>query len=307
MTLLSCANRQPRCLFGGLSLVLLLSTVLASSIVPERVAVSQTVELPTRYAIVVVGLPGDDEHRQKFQQMTDVWRQWLVEVAGVQESNLMLLTSNDAGDASPATAASISARIAELAEKIQPNDSLWAFLLGHGSQDDRHGWFHIAGPDLNAVQWAELFAPLEVQEQVFWFTQSASGRFVKPFARAGRVVISATDDGEVNETRFPQALTDIMRLQLKKDNVEPASIPSSVLDLFRQTALRVNQSFEDQQLVPTEHAQFDDNGDGLGTEVGDAASQADISSEAAQSVVDGALANRIRITLTTTTEAKSQP
>ncbi len=307
MTLVCFTSRQSRRLSGRLLSVLLLSAVMTSLLPLPSVAVSQTVVLPTRHAVVVLGLPGDDEHRQKYEQMVNVWRRWLVEVADVQEQNLVLLISNDEGGVTRLTAESISARIAELNEQLRPDDSLWVFLLGHGSQDDRHGWFHIAGPDLNAAQWAGLFAPLDVKEQVFWFTQSASGSFVKPFARPGRVVISATDDGEVNETRFPQALTDVMRMQLKKGSEELSSTPSSLLELFRQTAHRVDQSFEDQQLVPTEHAQIDDNGDGIGTEVGDITSPTDDATDATQSVVDGAIANRIQIIFTSTTEAKSQP
>ncbi len=306
MTFVCFSGRKPRRLARRLSCVLFLSTLVACWIGSPSVARSQTVDLSTRHAIVIVGLPGDEEHHQKFEQLAGVWRHWLVDVAGVQEQNHLLLMSINQDLSTPINAESISSRIAEFNSQLRSNDSLWVFLLGHGSQDDRHGWFHIVGPDLNAAQWAGFFATVNVKEQVFWFTHSASGSFVKPFSLPGRVVISATDDGEVNETRFPQALTDIMQLELNNENKKLRETPLSVLELFLETARRVDQSFEDQQLLPTEHAQLDDNGDGVGTEVGDVTSQSNDSSEATQSVVDGTVANQIQIS-SPITEAKSQP
>ncbi len=75
--------------------------------------------------------------------------------------------------------------------------------------------------------------------------------------------------------------------------------PSNVLELFRAVAENVNQAFETQQLVPTEHAQLDDNGDGLGTEFGDLTPQAE-QTEFAQPLVDGVRALRTAIRLRST-------
>ncbi len=288
----------------------LLGLALATGILLPRSAHSQTVDTVSdvpietvgparRYAFVVVGLPGDEEHREKFIQIVGIWRQWLTEIAGVEEQDVTLLIGNGENDAEPATAELIRTRVAELNEQLTPDDSLWVFLLGHGSQDDRHGWFHLPGPDLNTAQWAGLFAPLEAKEQLLWLTQSASGSFLKPLARPGRVIISATDDGEVNETRFPHALAEIMRKQLKSEATQDTATakPSTVLELFRETAHQVDQSFEDEKLVPTEHAQLDDNGDGSGTEAADVAAPRDGESGADPAVVDGASSDRIQITL----------
>ena len=288
----------------------LLGLALATGMLLPRSAHSQTVDTVSdvpietvgparRYAFVVVGLAGDEEHREKFNQIVGIWRQWLTEIAGVEEQDIMLLIGNGENDAEPATAESIRTQVAVLNEHLTPDDSLWVFLLGHGSQDDRHGWFHLPGPDLNAAQWAGLFAPLETKEQLFWLTHSASGSFLKPLARPGRVVISATDDGEVNETRFPSALADTMRKHL---NPEPSkdttvSTPSTVLELFRETVRYVDQSFKDDNLVPTEHAKLDDNGDGSGTEAADVAVPRQGESGADPAVVDGAISDRIQITL----------
>ncbi len=79
----------------------------------------------------------------------------------------------------------------------------------------RQGFLHLPGPDLSSTQWAGLFADSKATEQVFWLTHAGSGSFVKPMSLPGRIVIAATDaEGEVNETKFPHALAEIMQGQL---------------------------------------------------------------------------------------------
>ncbi len=272
-------------------------TVDAIPVVP--IETSDALYRSRRYALIVVSLPGDEEHREKFSEVVGVWQQWLTEIAGVEKQDLMLLNSDGGNGAEPATAKSIRARMALLSASLTPEDSLWVFLLGHGSQDERHGWFHLPGPDLSAGEWADLFALLKTREQLFWMTHSASGSFLKPLSRPGRVVVCATDDAELNETRFPYALAEIMQKQLKSTpapDTKPSKIVT-VLELFRQTAHHVDQSFEDDKLVPTEHAQLDDNGDGVGTEAADVVAYRDAEGSVDLTVIDGATSDRIQITL----------
>ena len=148
----------------------------------------------------------------------------------------------------------------------QPDASLWVFLLGHGSEAGRTAAIHLPGPDLDARQWAELFAGIECREQVFWLTQSASGGFIKPLSRPGRVVIAATAAlGEVNETEFPRVLTKV----LQEDYVAADANGDgavSVAELFAEVRGGVASHYLDGQLLATEHPQLDDNGDGQGSE-----------------------------------------
>jgi hypothetical protein len=261
----------------------------------------------------VIGLPGDEEHHHRFQQTADIWRQWLVQVAGVESKNLTLLRSDDeSDDGSKATSENIAKAVKQLETELTSDDSLWVFLLGHGSQDKRHGWFHLPGADLNSAQWAGLFAPLQAGEQVFWLTQAGSGSFLKPMSLPDRIVIAATDaDGEVNETRFPHLLAEVMQRQLDEKDSEtaPDPTPTSVMDLFRAATEQVNQAFDLEQLVPTEHAQLDDNGDGMGTEIAALDPKSNdpptAQSDPSRSLLDGVRAGRVWINLQPMTESKA--
>src|SRR5262249_23313140 len=68
-------------------------------------------------------------------------------------------------------------------------------------------------------------------------------------------------DAEFNETEFPQALATVVK------KLDPKKVQSvSVLELYRRTVAEVEARFAADKRVPTEHAQLDDNGHGLGTE-----------------------------------------
>ncbi len=283
---------------------------------PES-TVSPVGTLPRRHVLIVIGLPGDDEHEQSFRHTSDIWRNWLADRCGVKDEDITVLAGSAATDADgPATAEQIQRTASQLSDEVAADDSVWVFLLGHGSQDERHAWFHLPGPDLHDGQWSGLFAGLNAQQQVFWLTHSASGSFLKSMSRPNRIVITATDgSGEVNETRFPLALAEAMQHDRTKNAIDPSSdkesdsgTTRSVLDLFRATVKRVDFFFQENQLAPTEHAQLDDNGDGMGTELADLRDASDLAALADPSpaAIDGPVADRTIITLLPVTEAPTQ-
>lgn len=273
-----------------------------------------------RHALIVVGLPGDQENRDKFAQITTSLQKWLSGFAGVGPNDITMLDGSEPGDKRlAANQESIRSVAKGLTSEIAADESLWVFLIGHGSIDNRHGWFHLPGPDMNAEQWASLFADVKASEQVFWLMHSGSGRFLKPFSLPGRTVITATDAEEVNLTRFPEAFIQVVnnRQEAGKsaadkdagDDVSRASVdktpvkqtakqPGNVRDLFLQVSDEVRRSFDKDNVLATEHAQLDDNGDGMGTESNQLADFApdSASSGAAGAVIDGLRAAKITFT-----------
>ena len=213
------------------------------------------------YALIVVGLPGDGAHEKLFATIAGQWREWLAEAPGFEVTVLCghrpPSWANDA-----ATKAVLERRVAELRRSLHAEDRLWVFFLGHGDYDGERAAFHLPGSDLHATEVGKLFAGVKSREQVFWMTHSASGWFLKPLSAKGRVVITATEaDAEYNETEFPEALAAVAgKLKAKSD----AKV--SVLELYRQTVAEVEARFAADKRAPTEHAQLDDNGDGVGTE-----------------------------------------
>jgi hypothetical protein len=142
----------------------------------------------------------------------------------------------------------------------------------------------------------KLFADICCREQVFWMTTSASGWFVRALSAPGRIVIAATAaDEEYNETEFPQALAAVARLPARELDADKDG-KVSVLEVYRRTVKEVEARFAADRRVPTEHAQLDDNGDGVGTEE---PVLADVPKK--KPTADGALAARTFLPLRTRT------
>src|SRR5207244_11850193 len=107
--------------------------------------------------------------------------------------------------------AAIAKDVKTLRTALQPDDSLWVFVMGHAHYDGRYSWLNIAGDDLQQLEFGRLFEGLRCREQVFFMTTAASGFFLKPLAAPGRVVISATEpDLEINETLLPHKLANAL-------------------------------------------------------------------------------------------------
>lgn len=229
-----------------------------------------------RRALLICGLPGDDEHRKLYAGVTEKIYKALSERYGFAPSEILVRFGVESkpsdGPALKAsrglsTSQAISADVDELRKRLSPDDTLWVIVLGHGHLDGRRAYLNLPGPDLDDRAFGKLFDGLKVREQVFFITTSSSGFFLRPLGTPGRVVITATEpDREVNETLFPRAMADVLASPPEGiDRDKDGSI--SVFELYLAVVADVMQRYVDDENLPTEHAKIDDNGDGRGTEL----------------------------------------
>src|SRR5262245_6429052 len=216
-----------------------------------------------RWAVIIVGIPGDDDHEKLFDKTADAWQEWLTGPLGFSAERVLLLN----GGAAPGTTAdAIRTTFADLGKKLQPDDALWVFTLGHGNFDGKHAWLHVAGRDPSNEDFGRWLGEVRCREQVFWLTHASSGWFVKPLSKPGRIVIAATAaDDESNETEFPEALATVAGKPAAALDAD-ADGNVSVAELFAAVIGEVLRRFKSDNRLPTEHAQLDDNGDGKGSE-----------------------------------------
>ena len=206
------------------------------------------------HLLVITGVPGDDEHAQKFQK----WAATFIDAAKkkdvVPEANITLL-----GD-KQSTRAGVEKAFADLVAKTKPADGVFVLLLGHGSFNGTQAAFNLPGPDLTVEEWAKLLGKLPAQRVAFVNTSSSSGAFLPAIAAPGRVVITATKTGgERNETQFPEyfvaAFGDAAADRDRNGHV-------SVAEAFEYAKAKVVQAFQQKGLLLTEHAVMDDGGEG---------------------------------------------
>jgi hypothetical protein len=254
-----------------------------------------------RRCLIICGLPGDADHRKLFGDTLELLHAGLTKYHGFAPQNVTILwgdkptekesakvrdmrkaeqalNNHRASMGEPleapaplvvASRETIPQAVEALRTTLGPDDALWVFVLGHVHYDGKYSWLNVAGDDLHQLEFGRLFEGLRCREQAFFITTAASGFYLKPLAAHGRVVISATEpDLELNETLFPHKLAQAL-----------GSPPSSaefdmdgdgritLLDLYLRTARETAQDYVSGQLLATEHALIDDDGDGRGTEV----------------------------------------
>lgn len=203
--------------------------------------------------ILVVGAAGAEEYGSMFTTWADKWR--------------------DAAERAGANIVQIGRSKAKSSDRQQLRNTLeaggrpdceliWIVLLGHGTYDGTAAKFNLRGPDVTAAELSDWVTPLDTPTVII-NCASSSGPFVNVLAAEDRVVISAAKSGfELNFARFGGFLADAITdpaADLDKDD------QVSLLEAYLTACRRVNEYYENDDRLVTEHALLDDNGDGLGT------------------------------------------
>lgn len=241
---------------------------------PQPPAVAKADAPRVRHALILCGHPGDAGHAKSFADTVAKLRDGLATTVGIPPERQHVVFGADApkdvpGATGPATREAVAAAVAEVRKALGPDDGLWVVCLGHGHHDGRQAWWNLPGPDLSAAEFGKLFADVTCREQVFVMTSSLSGYFVAPLARRGRAVIAATEaDAETNETTYPAAFAQVLAAGLTlADHDADKDGQLTLFDLYVAAAREVAQGYATAEQVATEHAQLDDDGDGVGHEV----------------------------------------
>lgn len=151
-----------------------------------------------------------------------------------------------------------------LAEQGKGDQELWVVLIGHGTFDGKEAKFNLSGPDISAHEISGLLGSME-RPLVLINTTSSSAPFINALSSPGRIIVTATKSGyEENYARFgsfiAKTITDLSA-DLDKDG------QVSLLEAFLMASRRVEEFYQSEKRLATEHALIDDNGDGKGTPI----------------------------------------
>jgi len=223
---------------------------------------------PDRLVIVVRGASGTPEYGRQF----DTWSaRWQTAAAQGQARCLVIGSPEDSttGEASSADVAPPTDR-RQLQSAIHhfgaaaassPASELWLVLIGHGTYDGRTARFNLQGPDVGVDELATWLDSVPCPVAVL-NCASSSGPFLERLSGRDRVVVTATRSGaEQNFARFGDYLSRSIgdpAFDLDKDG------QTSLLEAFLSASRRVEQAYDTDGRLATEHALLDDNGDRLG-------------------------------------------
>ena len=214
---------------------------------------------PNKFALIINGPGGETAYAQQFEEWTTQLRTALSEKFGFDAKNIRVLAEK--GEAR-ATAEEVKKTFAALKSELDANNVLFVFLIGHGSFDGKEAKFNLVGPDLSASEYNVLLSALPTRRVVVFNMASASGEFIKPLTAKGRIVITATRNGqETNATRFAGFFISALNAA---DADTDQDGHTSVLEAFVYANRLTEDFYKRAGRLATEHALLDDNGDGVG-------------------------------------------
>jgi hypothetical protein len=217
------------------------------------------------HLLLITGVEGDAEHGEQFHK----WAAALMDAAkgkgGIPEANITYLADKIERDPARirgrSTSENVTRAFTDLAARARPGDEVFIVLFGHGSFDGRRATFNLPGPDLDVADYARLLEKIRSARLVFVNTASSSGEFIKGLAGPGRVIVAATKTGgERNETRFPAYFVEAFTGE-GADRDRNGRI--SIQEAFEFARSKVQQAFEREGYVPSEHATLEEGGAGL--------------------------------------------
>ena len=212
-----------------------------------------------KFVLIINGPGGESAYAQQFEEWSTQLRSALTEKLGFDGKNIRVLSEKGEPRA---TAEQVRKTFTELKSQLDANNVLFVFLIGHGSFDGKEAKFNLVGPDLSASEYNVLLSSLPTRRVLVFNMASASGEFIKSLAAKGRIVVTATRNGqETNATRFAGFF--IAALNATDADTDQDG-HTSVLEAFVY-ANRLTEDFYNRAgRLATEHALLDDNGDGVG-------------------------------------------
>ena len=226
-----------------------------------------TAQAQNTHILLISGLGGDPQYTEAFHGWLSRFADAATEKYGIPPERITYL--GEKTDLDPtrirarSTADNIRAAFAEIAAAMAPADDLVILLAGHGTFRNGTARFNIPGPDLTPADVSALLAGLGDRRVTFVNTASASGPFVRALSGPKRTIIAATRTGrERSVTRFGLHFVDAFAdegADVDKDS------RISMLEAFSYALLEVQRQYQSANLLMTEHAVLDDNGDGEGS------------------------------------------
>ena len=245
----------------------LLGSVLAFMGVSET-SFEQASAQEQTHALIVVGLGGNADYRDRFHNQAVALREAFTSKHGMLSEHVTYL--GERPESAPEIVTDKSTRdnvlsyLSTIAQQMGPSDRLLVILIGHGTSDQAEARFNITGPDLAPSDLQMALTGFPTQTLALVHTGSASGGFLEPLSGPNRIIITATrTQRERNATEFAQFFVEAITgesADLDKDE------RVSLLEAYQYAREEVIRFYEDENEILTEHALLDDNGDGTGSE-----------------------------------------
>jgi hypothetical protein len=219
------------------------------------------------HLLLVVGLGGDPAYEETFHAWATTLRAAALDTHRVPAENVVYLGEGHADHPgviqARATKENLGSALAALSARAGERDRILVVLIGHGTSREGEVSFNLPGPDVTAGDLDVMLRSFPTQTVAVVNTSPSSGPFVQALSGPGRMILTATKTAlERNATQFGQFFVEAFSgdgSDLDKDG------RISLLEAFEYTRREVERYYQENNLLLTEHALLDDNGDGQGS------------------------------------------
>lgn len=211
-------------------------------------------------ALLIAGRNKDPEEiRSKSRTLSRLANHFLS--AGVAPDDLVVLAGPDnVSDAAsgPSTAVRIAEAISRF-ESLDPSARLVVYYTGQANLVGEDLRLNLPGPDLTHAELAKLLEPVHPGLLTVILDCPGAGLAADALAGPDRILIFAARSDQPSGTRFSDFFVPALA-DFESDINADGTI--TLLEAFQQTARQIDALFRDQQLLKSENALLEDDGDG---------------------------------------------
>ncbi len=216
--------------------------------------------------LILSGSGGEEFYQQQFQEWNSRLYTALTQQLSIPKENVTPLAEPLEGPSQPESTISLDTiyqAFDALSKRVQPEDDLYVYLIGHGSHFKRDTKLHIPSRDLTAGDLADRLDAISARRIVLVVAISSGAGFINSVSGPDRVILSATKGvDEINATEFMEFFIEGLESGSADGNRDERI---TIIEAAHYATQLTNAWFVGEGLIATEHAILDDNGDGLGT------------------------------------------
>ncbi len=201
-----------------------------------------------RVSLIIRGLAGMPEYEESFSD----WTSKLGTMLSAQPDNRVTIL-----DGSRQRREEILGAVSEILSLLSPQGELWIFLVGHGSYDGRDYKFNITGPDITGDDLAKILDRGGEGRTFLIAGTSASGILIPKLSGENRVIVTATKNQF--ERQPPLFLSFLAEAGDSAEADRDKNGKVSLLEAFLFSRRRVEDWFQENGRLQTEHALLDDS------------------------------------------------
>jgi len=214
------------------------------------------------YAMIVSGIGKDPEDRLARDQIVRDLSSYLLEKALVRPDRLTVLVPG-ADAVGSSTADRVAETIRVYASAMAPADRFVLYYAGQANAIGESLRLNLPGADITQGDLAKWLAGLKAGVQLVVLDCPYAAVAARALARPGRVIVLASAAEQAHATRFGLHFVPALA-RAQSDTDRDGRV--SALEAFVAAAREIETWYQDRQLLPTETASIEDNGDGRPSE-----------------------------------------